>query len=30
MMIDQPQLPTKPCTFESTQNSGCEMIVSLP
>ena len=30
MMIARPQLRTKVCTFSSSQNSGCEMIVSLP
>ena len=24
MMIAQPQLPTNPCTFCSSQNSGCD------
>ena len=30
MMIARPQLPTNPCTFSSSQNSGSAMIVSLP
>jgi len=30
MMIAQPQLPTNAYTFSSSQNSGCERMVSLP